>query len=159
MTRQQLAERVAARLVEREHLLELMVEPPGGENHGCRTDGGGGSLNRHDWITEDFLAVPGWCTERPRSDRTPGRPKTIEPEWLTPKAIAAVERRLDFCVTDFQRVTEKGRLCEEDRPLREEIAQRLAAVVQKGAVVSGLAEVLGRNERTIWRLAASGQEE
>jgi hypothetical protein len=152
--REELATLVTARLKERAELERLMLEPPGGENHGYRVNGSRQSLNWCDWIKEDFLSTPGWSCERPPSGRAPGRPRTIDPKLLIPKAIAAVERRLGFTVTEFQRVTGKGRLREEDRALRNEITERLMEVVGEGAAVSGLAAVLGRNERTIWRLAA-----
>jgi hypothetical protein len=153
--RDELAALVAARQLEREQLERLMLEPPGGENYGYRVNGCRHSLNCQDWIKEHFLSTPGWRTERPPSDRPPGRPSTVDPEWLTPNAKAAVEHRLDVRVEEFQRVTRRGRLHVEDRQLRDEIAGKLAKAVGEGAVVSGLADVLGRNERTIWRLVAS----
>jgi hypothetical protein len=152
--REELATLVTARLKERDELHRLMLEPPGGENHGYRVNGSRQSLNWRDWIKEEFLSTPGWTCERPPSGRPPGRPKTIDPKLLTPRAITTVERRLGFTVSEFQRVTQQGRLREEDRALRNEIAGRLAEVKEEGAVVSGLAAVLGRSERTIWRLAA-----
>jgi hypothetical protein len=152
VSRDELAALVAGRLVERDELQRLMLEPPGGENHGYQVNGSRKSLNWQDWIKEDFLSTPGWGIERPRSDRPPGRPKTVDPKLLTPKAIAAVERRVGVGVDEFQRVTRRGRLPAADRELRDEIAGKFVGVVEKGAVVTGLADVYGCDERTIWRL-------
>jgi hypothetical protein len=105
--RDKLARVVSAREREREESVKVMVEPPGGENHGYRVNGRRASLNWRDWVTEGFLATPGWGIERPRSDRPVGRQKTVDPELLTPEGIAAVERRVGVSVCDFQRVTKK----------------------------------------------------
>jgi hypothetical protein len=138
-----------------DELALIIEEPPGGENFGYRVTAGDTreSLNYRDWVKSDFLALGGWSTCTLRSGARRGRPRSIQAEWLTPAALAAVEGRLGFTRADFHAVVRKGRLSTEQRERREVIAERVADCVRAGAAVSSLATVLGCCPQTLWRLA------
>jgi hypothetical protein len=146
---------IGSSTLEGEHELALILaEPPGGQNFGYRrTRGRGESLNFRDWIRDDYLRSGGWssCT-RHGSGTGRGRPKTIEEEWLTPTAIAAVEERVGVTRSEFHTVVRKGRMTLAQREQRELIARKIRSCIADGAAVSPLAGVLGCSPQTLWRL-------